>query len=250
MKDKAYKLLAIQEGISNNKAKELIDKGVVSVNGQKLVVARGLISDKSVFKVKEIAKAKIIFEDDDILAVDKPAYLNASEVEQMFPNATLLNRLDKETSGVMLLAKNEAFRKKAVKEYAQNKVYKEYVAVVEGKFIEELTIDEPISTFKGKRATSRIDHKYGKPAVTHIYPYLVEGKKSKVKVVIENGRTHQIRVHLQHAGYPIIGDLQYGVKSNQVQRVMLHSKITRIFDYEFEAREPKEFFHFGFHESE
>jgi 23S rRNA pseudouridine1911/1915/1917 synthase len=53
-------------------------------------------------------------------------------------------------------------------------------------------------------------------------------------------------VHLQYAGLPIIGDLQYGKSSNQVQRVMLHSKVTRILGYEFQAKEPKEFFHFGF----
>ena len=246
MKEKAYKLLAIQEGISNSKAKELIDKGVVTANGKKLQIARGLISDNTTFKVKPLQKAKVIFEDDDIIAVDKPAYLNASEVEDDFPTAVLLNRLDKETSGVMLLAKNEAFRKKAIKEYANNKVYKEYVAIVDGKVVEEIVIDAPISTIKGKTAKSRVDEKYGKPAVTKVYPYMVEGKKSKIKVVIENGRTHQIRVHLQHIGFPIIGDLQYGKPSNQVQRVMLHSKITKIFDYTFEAKEPKEFYHFGF----
>lgn len=244
--EKAYKLLAIQENISNSKAKDLIDKGVVSVNGKKLLLARGMLREDAKFKVKEIAKARVIFEDDDILAVDKPAHLNASEVEEQFSDAVLLNRLDKETSGVMLLAKNEEFRKKAVKEYAQHKVYKEYVAVVEGRIVEEVTIDAPISTFKGKTAKSRVDEKYGKAAKTTVYPYLTEGRKSKVKIVIENGRTHQIRVHLQHAGMPIIGDLQYGKPSNQVHRVMLHSKITKIFDYEFEAREPKEFFHFGF----
>ena len=120
------------------------------------------------------------------------------------------------------------------------------MAIVDTKVVEEITIDTPISTIKGKTARSRIDEKYGKPAVTKVYPYLVEGKKSKIKVVIENGRTHQIRVHLESVGIPIIGDLQYGKASNQVQRVMLHSKITKIFDYEFEAKEPKEFFHFGF----
>lgn len=244
--EKAYKLLARQENISNSKAKELIDKGVVTVNGKKLVIARGVLKEDAVFKVKDIAHIEVIFEDDDIVAVNKPAYLNAAEVEDMFSDAVLLNRLDRETSGVMLLAKNEAFRKKAVKEYAQNRVYKEYVAIVEGKIVEEIVIDAPISTVKGKTARSRIDEKYGKPAKTTIYPYMIEGKKSKVKIVIENGRTHQIRVHLQHAGFPIIGDLQYGKPSNQVQRVMLHSKITRIFDYEFEAAEPKEFYHFGF----
>ncbi len=244
--EKAYKLLAIQEGISNKKAKELIDKGIVSVNGKKLVVARGLLKEDSSFKIKDIASAKVIYEDDNIIAVNKPAFLNASEVEDSFFEATLLNRLDKETSGVMLLVKDETFRKKAIKEYKQNKVYKEYVAIVEGKVVQEIIIDTPISTIKGKSARSRIDEKFGKPALTKVYPYLVEGNKSKIKIVIENGRTHQIRVHLESIGLPIIGDLQYGKPSSQVQRVMLHSKITRILDYEFEAKEPKEFFHFGF----
>ena len=244
--EKAYKLLAIQEGISNKKAKDLIDKGVVSVNGKKLVVARGMLKEDSSFKIKDIASAKVIYEDENIIAVNKPAFLNASEVEDSFFDAVLLNRLDKETSGVMLLAKDETFRKKAIKEYKQNKVYKEYVAIVEGKVVEEITIDTPISTIKGKSARSRIDEKFGKPALTKVYPYLVEGNKSKIKIVIENGRTHQIRVHLESVGLPIIGDLQYGKPSSQVQRVMLHSKITKILDYEFEAREPKEFFHFGF----
>ena len=246
MKDKAYKLLAFQESISNKKAKELIDKGVVTVNGKKLLIARGEIHKDTIFKVKHIANARVIFEDDDILAVDKPAFLNAQEVEERFPQAVLLNRLDKETSGVMLLAKNEQFRQKAIKEFKNHKVYKEYVAVVDGKIVEEVVIDMPISTIKGKTARSRIDEKHGKPAKTTVYPFMVEGKKSKVKIIIENGRTHQIRVHLQYAGIPIIGDLQYGKSSNQVQRVMLHSKVTRILGYEFQAKEPKEFYHFGF----
>jgi 23S rRNA pseudouridine1911/1915/1917 synthase len=246
MAEKAYKLLAQQEHISNKKAKELIDKGVVSVNGQKIVVARGLMKETTVFKVKTIEPAKVIFQDDDILVVDKPAFLNAYEVADGFPHCILLNRLDKETSGVMMFAKNEEFRKRAIKEFAQNRVYKEYVAIVEGKFIEELVIDQPILTIKGKKAVSKIDSQKGKPAKTTIIPNLVEGNKSKVKVIIENGRTHQIRVHCQAAGYPIIGDAQYGKKVQQVNRMLLHSKVTRIFHYEFTAREPKEFYYFGF----
>ena len=244
--EKAYKLLGFQEGISNGKAKELIDKGVVTVMGKKLQLARGEMKEDTVFKVKDIANARVIFEDDDILVVDKPAFLNAQEVEKKFPQAVLLNRLDKETSGVMLMAKNEEFRQKAINEFRNNNVYKEYVAIVDGKIVEEEIIDMPISTIKGKTARSRIDEQHGKSAKTTVYPNMIEGKKSKIKIIIENGRTHQIRVHLQYAGMPIIGDLQYGKSSNQVTRVMLHSKVTRILGYEFQAKEPKEFFHFGF----
>ena len=246
MAEKAYKLLAQQEYISNKKAKELIDKGIVSVNGQKLVLARGLMKESTVFKIKEVEQARIIFQDDDILAVDKPAFLNAYEVADYFPHCILLNRLDKETSGVMLFAKNEEFRTKAIKEYAQNKVYKEYVAIVEGKFIEEAEINTPILTIKGKTARSKIDSLKGKPAKTTVTPYQVEGNKSKVKIIIENGRTHQIRVHCQSIGYPIIGDAQYGKIVSQVHRMLLHSKVTRILHYEFQAKEPREFYYFGF----
>lgn len=239
--DKAYKVLAKQENISNSKAKELIDKGLVKAGGKKVMIARGEINTNTKFSVKEVANIKVIFEDDDILAVDKPAFMTADEVARKYKDAILLNRLDKETSGVMLFAKNEDFRRKAIKEFAANKVYKEYVAIVDGKVIDEIEIDKPILTTKDRgHAKSKIDRK-GKPAKSTVYPMLVEGNKSKVKVVIETGRTHQIRVHLNNVGYPIIGDSLYGKPASNINRVLLHSKVTRIFDYEFEAKEPREF---------
>ena len=240
--DKAYKLLAIQEKISNAKAKDLIDRGLVKVGDKKVMIARGEIKVDTKFSVKELAKTKVIFEDDDILVVDKPAFITADEVAKTFKDAILLDRLDKETSGVMMFAKNEEFQKKAIKEFAQNRVYKEYVAIVEGKVVEEIVIDKPILTTKDRgMAKSKIDVKRGKPAKSTVYPLLVEGNKSKIKVVIESGRTHQIRVHLNFVGLPIIGDAIYGRTASNVNRVLLHSKITKIFDYTFEAHEPKEF---------
>jgi len=244
--DKAYKLLAIQENISNSKAKDLIDKGLVRVGGHKVMIARGEIEERTVFSIKAIASIKMIFQDDDILAVDKPAFLTADEVAKKFSNYILLNRLDKETSGVMLFAKNEEFQTKAISEFKHNRVYKEYVAIVEGKVIEEIEIDKPILTIKNKGvAKSKVDAKKGKSAKTTVFPMLVEGNKSKIKLVIDTGRTHQIRVHLNSIGYPIIGDPMYGKLSGNVQRVLLHSKKCKIFDYEFEAKEPKEFNIFG-----
>lgn len=244
--DKAYKLLAIQENISNSKAKELIDKGLVRVGDKKVMIARGEIDERTNFKVKEIANIKIIFQDNDILAVDKPAFLTADEISRKFDQYILLNRLDKETSGVMLFAKNEEFQTLAIREFKNNRVYKEYVAIVEGKVIEEIEIDKPILTIKNKGvAKSKVDAKKGKSAKTTVYPMLVEGNKSKIKVVIDTGRTHQIRVHLNSLGLPIIGDPIYGKIATNVQRVLLHSKKCKIFDYVFESKEPKEFNIFG-----
>ncbi|MCD8490089.1 MAG: RNA pseudouridine synthase [Desertifilum sp.] len=178
--------------------------------------------------------------------MDKPAHMNTSEAETLYKDYILLNRLDRETSGVMLFAKNKEFQAKAINEFKENRVYKEYVAVVEGKIIEEAICDLPISTIKGKTAKSKIDLRNGKSAKTTVSPLMIEGNKSKVKVVIDTGRTHQIRVHLAYLNMPIIGDGQYGQPSNKVHRMLLHSKMTKIFNYTFEAPEPKEFKAFGF----
>ena len=213
--EKAYKLLAKQENISNGKAKDLIDRGVVTVMGKKIRIARGALKEDSIFKVKDIADSKILFEDDDILAIDKPPYISSEDIANSFDDAILLNRLDKETSGVMLFAKNQEFRQKAIAEFKSNRVYKEYSAIVNGKVIEEITIDKPIHTIKGKFAKSKIDIKKGKPAKTTIYPMFVDGNHSKVKIVIQNGRTHQIRYHLSQKWLPIIGDKLYWYKEDQ-----------------------------------
>lgn len=242
----AYKLLAQQERISNSKAKDLIDRGLVKVGDKKVVIARGMINVDTTFRVKEINKVRVIFQDNDILVVDKPAFLTAEEVARKYENAILLNRLDKETSGVMMFAKTEEFQKRAIQEFVNNNVYKEYVAIVEGKVIEEIVIDKPILTTKDRgMAKSKVD-KNGKPAKTTVYPMLIEGNKSKIKIVIESGRTHQIRVHLDSVGLPIIGDAIYGRTASNVNRVLLHSKVTKIFDYVFTAPEPKEFNVFDF----
>lgn len=245
--DKAYKVLASQERISNSKAKDMIDKGLVRVGTQKVMIARGEIPVDTVFNVKEVEPIKVIFQDDDILAVDKPAFLTADEISKKFPKYLLLNRLDKETSGVMLFAKNEDFQTLAIREFKNNRVYKEYVAVVEGKVIDEIEIDKPILTTRERKgsAKSKVDAKNGKPAKSTVYPMFVEGNKSKIKIVIDTGRTHQIRVHLNSIGLPIIGDAIYGKSSSHVNRVLLHSKRTKIFDYDFQSKEPREFRVFG-----
>ena len=242
MRDKAYKLLAVQEGISNRAAKELIDRGVVYYRGKKVKIARADMSiDKGFFKIEKPKNYKIIFEDEFLFVVDKPPFITSEEIEKSSGHL-LLHRLDQQTSGVLILCKDEDFRQKAIGEFKRKKVLKEYIAIVEGKFAEEMTIDVPIITIKGKTALSKVSKK-GDRAITVVEPLEIEGKKSKVKVTIYTGRTHQIRAHLKHVGHSIIGDEKYGGKPSK--RVMLHACRVEILDYKFEAKEPKEFDKFG-----
>ena len=237
--EKAYKLLAKQEGISNSNAKSMIDRGLVYVGNKKVMIARGEIDERTIFRVTKIEKAKPIFENDDIIVIDKPAYVNSDELERQFKGARLLHRLDRETSGVLMLVKNEEFREKAIKEFAQDKVYKEYIAWVEGIMTEPIEVDKPIVTQKkNNKAYSNVSPK-GKPARTEFFPDIVSAKKTKVKVIIHNGRTHQIRVHARYIEHPIIGDEQYG--GRRAKRVMLHAHKVKLLGMEFVAPEPKSF---------
>lgn len=236
-KEKAYKLLALQEGISNRAAKDLIDRGVVFVGNKRVQIARGELDVKSKFKIQKIEEIKKIYEDESIVAVDKPAFLNSEEVSKKL-GYPLLNRLDKETSGVLLLVKNEEFQKKAIKEYKEQRVLKEYIAWVEGKVADEIEIDKPILTIKKGKAYSKIS-KDGKEALSLVEPLMIEGNRSKVKVTIKTGRTHQVRVHLKSIAHPVIGDTQYGGKP--YRRIMLHSYKTELLGYSFVSQEPKEF---------
>jgi 23S rRNA pseudouridine1911/1915/1917 synthase len=240
--EKAYKLLAMQEGISNSQAKSMIDRGLVYVGNKKVMIARGDIDAKTIFRVQKVEKAKILFQNSDLVVVDKPAYVNSDEIEKQFKPAKLLHRLDRETSGVLMLVKNEEFRLKAIGEFKHDRVYKEYIAWVEGIMSEPVEVDKPIlTTKKNNKAHSNVSSK-GKPARSEFFPDMVSANKTKIKCIIHNGRTHQIRTHLRYAEHPIIGDEQYG--GRRARRVMLHAHKVKLLGMEFVSPEPKEFVHF------
>lgn len=243
MKDKAYKILAKQEKISNNAAKSLIDNGLVFLGSEKISIARTLMSENSHFIVKKAQKAKLIFEDDKIIAVNKPNNIKSEDLQKEF-NAKLLNRLDKETSGLILLYKDEDFRLKCIEEFKKQRVFKSYLAIVSGILASEITINEPILTLKTKQgAFSRVS-KEGLEAKTTLTPLLVSGKKTLIKAVISTGRTHQIRAHCAFAKCGIIGDEKYA--KIQAKRMFLHSYELGLFDYKFRANLDESFNEFGF----
>jgi len=237
--DKAYKVLAEAQNISNKKAKELIDRGLVYVEDKKVKIARAEIHTDTVFRIEYPDDIEILYQDEDIIAINKPAQVDSYEIQDAIDGAELLHRLDRDTSGVLLLGKNRAFIERAIKEFKNRRVEKHYVAWVEGVVYEEAEIDEPIFTVKKGKAFSMIDPVRGKKAHTIMKPEEIQGKKSKVNIEITTGRTHQIRVHLASIGHPIVGDEQYGSRT-QAKRVLLHSSKMKMFDYEFNAREPKD----------
>ncbi len=239
--DKAYKLLAIQEGVSNGKAKSLIDRGLVFVGSKKVTIARSELPIKSKFRVEKLESVRVIFENSDLLVVDKPPFLNSDEVEREFKGTKLLHRLDRETSGVLMLVKNEEFREKAIESFKRLEVYKEYIALVDGIVTEPFSVDVPIVTQKQHGRAHSNTSIHGKPAITEAEVLEVSAKRSKLRCVIHHGRTHQIRVHLRHAGYSIIGDAQYG--GRRAARVMLHASRVKLLGLEFSAPEPKVFRH-------
>jgi 23S rRNA pseudouridine1911/1915/1917 synthase len=237
--DKAYKVLAKQKDISNKKAKELIDRGLVYVEDKKVKIARAQIHIDTSFRIEYPSDIEILYEDDDIVAINKPAQVDSYEIQDAIDGAELLHRLDRDTSGVLLLGKNRVFIDKAIEEFKARRVQKQYVAWVEGMLYERVEIDEPILTLKKTKAFSMIDPLRGKKAHTVVTPEELQGKKSKVNIEITTGRTHQIRVHLAHIGHPVVGDEQYGSRT-QAKRILLHSAKMKIFGYEFNAKEPKD----------
>ena len=235
--DKAYKILAQQKEMSNKKAKELIDRGLVFVEDKKVKIARAEIHTDTIFRIEYPEDIEILYQDNDIVAINKPAQVDSYEIQDAIDGAELLHRLDRDTSGVLLLGKNREFIELAIKEFKARRVEKHYVAWIEGVLYEKVEIDAPIFTIKKGKAFSMIDELRGKKAHTVVKPEELQGKKSKVKIEITTGRTHQIRVHLAHIGHPVLGDEQYGSRT-QTKRVLLHSSKMKLLDYEFNAKEP------------
>lgn len=241
--EKAYKLLSLQEGISNRKAKELIDKGVVYARGEKILVARTMVDVSTKFKVQKVEQARLIDENESILVLDKPAFAITEDLGEEFGYAPL-HRLDKETSGVLILVKDEEFRQKAIEEFRKMRVEKIYYAIVYGKLAEPIEIDTPILTTKTPSgAVSKVSQK-GKEAISLVEPVMIEGRNTFVKVTIKTGRTHQIRVHLQSIGNPVLGDTKYG--KHTAERLMLHSSQMTLFNETFKAPLPSIFRKYGF----
>jgi 23S rRNA pseudouridine1911/1915/1917 synthase len=176
-------------------------------------------------------KLDILFEDESLIFVNKPAgivvqqrmynpdelYLHA-EVQKHAPGAYLVQRLDRGTSGVIFFSKRGDLNVRLTRQFEKKRISKRYLAICEGELAERQTIDAPIARAGAIKFAVRDS---GKRAVTHINPAHATKNGSLLAIVLETGRTHQIRVHLAAIGHPLAGDWLYGVRSGV--RPMLHA---------------------------
>ena len=170
----------------------------------------------------------ILFEDEHILVLDKPAGLvvhpaaghadgtlvnallaHAPEMARL-PRGGIVHRLDMETSGIMVAAKSLLAHQDLVAQLQARTVRREYLAVCIGVMTGGGTVDEPIGRHPRQRKKMAVLAAGGKPAVTHYRVLQRFGHHTSIAVTLETGRTHQIRVHMAHRHYPLVGDPVYG----------------------------------------
>lgn len=191
---------------------------------------------------------EVIYEDNDIIVVNKPKGLVVhpanGNVDGTLVNAIMaickdslsgiggeirpgiVHRLDKDTSGILIVAKNDEVHIKMSEQIKNREVKKTYIALVRGLVKEnEATIDMPIARSKQDRKKMAVD-KNGKQAITHIKVIKRFEDCTLLEVNIETGRTHQIRVHLAQIGYPVVGDMVYSNGKNRfgIEGQCLHAK--------------------------
>jgi len=242
---------------SRSRLQALIEAGFVTLNGQRPrpreIVRRGDVVQLRVPPVEKIdAQAEaiafpILFEDDDLLVINKPAGMvvhpGAGNQEHTLVNALLahcttlsgiggkerpgiVHRLDKETSGCLVVAKNDATHRDLSRQFAARTVKKIYLALVAGRLKKPGgTIDAPIARHPVHRQRMSIARSSrGRSAVTEYRVLRACNDMSLVECVLHSGRTHQIRVHLHHLGNPLLGDKVYAPKlAKAFPRQMLHA---------------------------
>jgi len=188
---------------------------------------------------------KILYEDDDLVAIDKPAgmvvHAGAGVYAGTVVNALLhrfqnlstvggelrpgiVHRLDRFTSGVLLVAKNDAAHQNLSSQFASRQVRKVYLTMVHGPIAaQKLRIDKPIARDPNRRERMTTKLGEGRAAWSEFNVLRRYPKFTYLEVLIGTGRTHQIRVHLSSIGHPVVGDRLYGAPASELGRYFLHA---------------------------
>ena len=253
--------LAAATGESRSAAVRAIDEGRVAINGsavsidKKYKVKEG---DEISFETEEVSEYEaepenipldVVYEDSDIIVINKPSGMvvhpAAGNLTGTLVNALLyhcrgslsgiggvmrpgiVHRIDKDTSGLLVCAKNDFSHRALSEELEHHGIVREYHALVNGGFKNESgTVDLPIGRHpvdRKKMAVITTPGAHVKNAVTHYEVITAYGKITHLKLVLETGRTHQIRVHMSHGGHPLLGDTVYGGGKSQFEKA--HAKL-------------------------
>lgn len=244
--------------ISRSFAQKLIENQQVTINGKNEKASYKVCAGDNIqvdvpeaqgtkLKAQDIP-VDVVYEDKDIIVVNKPKGMVVHPANGN-PDGTLVNailamckdslsgiggeirpgivhRLDKDTSGLLIIAKNNEAHVKMSKQIQDRLVTKKYIALVKGVVKDdEATIDMPIARSKVDRKKMAVD-KDGKQAVTHFKVIKRYKGYTLLEIKIDTGRTHQIRVHMAKIGYPVVGDMVYSNGRNEfgVEGQMLHAK--------------------------
>ncbi|MHB1864662.1 MAG: RluA family pseudouridine synthase [Candidatus Saccharimonadales bacterium] len=258
------------EDISRTSAEKLIKDGYVLVNNQITTKPSQKVSPEDKIEVTynpvkvkiPTIKLPILYEDDDVIVINKPAGILSHSKGSFNPEATvaswlekkyhgtlsnrsgIVHRLDRQTSGVMIVAKNDKASQWLQKQFSTRKVAKTYMAIISGQLnLNQAIIDLPIERNPKAPQSFRVGAS-GKHSVTEYSVLRSTNKSSLVELRPTTGRTHQLRVHLAYLGHPIVGDSIY--KGVPADRLYLHAKRLAITlpsnkRQVFDAPLPKEF---------
>ena len=229
---------------SRNRIQDWIRDGAVTVEGltsepkRKVFGGEAIVLTPTFEPVTEVAPEAIpltvVYEDEAILIVDKPqglvvhpaaghhdgtlqnALLHFAPELDKVPRSGIVHRIDKDTSGLLMVARTVEAHKVLVEQLQAHTVHRQYLALIQGTLTGGGTVDLPIGRHGSDRKRFAV-HRDGKPAVTH---YRIEERfqgHTLVQVNLETGRTHQIRVHMSHIGHPLVGDPVYGGRARLPQ---------------------------------
>ncbi|GJJ79791.1 ribosomal large subunit pseudouridine synthase D [Pasteurella canis] len=223
---------------SRSRLKSWIEEGLVHMNGQPVSIPRTKVyggehveitvevEDDTRFEPENLP-LNIVYEDDDILVINKPkdlvvhpgagnpsgTVLNAllyhyPQIAEV-PRAGIVHRLDKDTTGLMVVAKTIPAQTKLVRDLQKRKITREYEAIACGIMTKGGVVEQPMARHPTKRTQMAV-HPMGKPAVTHYRIMEHFRNYTRLRLRLETGRTHQIRVHMAYIAHPLLGDQTYG----------------------------------------
>jgi len=185
----------------------------------------------------------VLHDDHEILVVDKPAGLLSvpgrgahladcllTRIEAVYPHALLVHRLDRDTSGVMVFALTKHAQRHLGLQFEKRQMKKTYIAEVWGDVAApEGEVDLPLIVDWPNRPLQKVDHAEGRPALTRWKRLRVREGRTRMRLMPETGRSHQLRVHMREIGHPILGDPFYAEgPAREAARMMLHAESLRL----------------------